>query len=75
MRIKEIVGPISQKSKPRFFSSDKRKKPKFLGAIMRYKNLNKVIVPHVIPMVEESMHSNGKTRGGHTRKEKLQRGG
>ena len=30
---------------------------------MRYKNLNKVIVPHVIPMVEESMHSNGKTRG------------
>ena len=42
---------------------------------MRYKNLNKVIVPHVIPMVEESMHSNGKTRGGHTRKEKLQRRG
>ena len=42
---------------------------------MRYKNLNKVIVPHVIPMAEESMHLNGKTRGGHTRKEKLQRGG
>ena len=34
-----------------FFSSDKREKPEFLGAIVGYRNL---IMPHVIPKAEEA---------------------
>ena len=36
----------------------------FFKVIVGYRNLNKAIVPCVITMAEESMHSDDKTRGG-----------
>ena len=42
------------KVKTPFFSSDKREKLEFLQAIVGHKNSDKVPVPLVVPMVEES---------------------
>ena len=46
---------VFPKSKPHFFSSDKRKKLEFLEAIVGHKNLSKVIMPYVVSMADESI--------------------
>ena len=87
VEVKETCGINYPRSKPHF-SPQGGKKSEFLGAIVGYKNLNKVFVPHVIPMAEGAIiiprRSHAQTvrprqwhitRGGHTIENEFQGGG
>ena len=88
MEVKETCGINYPRSKPHFSPRIRGGKLKFLGVIVRYRNLSKVIVPRAILMAEGAIIVPKRvhpqtirprqwhvTRGDHTVKKEIQRRG